>query len=276
MRIDAHQHFWTLGESWFEWPTPDLAAIHRDYAPGDLAPLLERGTIDGTVLVQVAAQKEETVNLLGIAEGTDFVRAVVGWVDLEARGAVADIERFRSHPKFRGVRPMIQAISDVDWMLRPKLEPALKAAQHLGLTFDALVKPQHLAALAVFADRYPNLPIVVDHGAKPEIAHGREGFERWAPLMTALAERPNVCCKVSGLLTEAGGRRGASDLAPFVDHLLDVFGPERLMWGSDWPVVELAVSYEAWLEMARSYFEKLSPDEQDAVFGGVACNFYRL
>lgn len=276
MLIDAHQHFWRLEEPWFEWPTPDLAPIHRDYSPGDLAPLLARGKIDGTVLVQVAARADETVNLIRIAERTDFVRAVVGWVDLEDRGAVADLERLKAHRKFRGVRPMIQAIADVDWMLRPTLEPALKAVQHLGMTFDALVKPQHLAALIVFADRYPGLPIVVDHSAKPEIARGRVGFERWAPVMKVLAQRPNVFCKLSGLLTEAGGRTSPSDLAPFIDHLLHVFGPKRLMWGSDWPVVELAAPYGTWLDMVRIHLDGLSPDEQAAIFGGVASSFYRL
>lgn len=276
MLIDAHQHFWSLDEPWFEWPTPDLAPIHRDYAPGDLAPLLTRGEIGGTVLVQVAARTDETMNLLGIAERTDFVRAVVGWVDLEDRGALADLERFKAHPKFRGIRPMIQAIADVDWMLRPALEPALRAVQRLGLTFDALVKPPHLDALIAFADRYPNLPIVADHGAKPEISLGRVGFEQWAPRIGALAQRPNVCCKLSGLLTEARDRTSLSDLAPFIGHLLDVFGPKRLMWGSDWPVVELAAPYGTWLDMARSHLNGLSPDEQESIFGGTARSFYRL
>lgn len=276
MRIDAHQHFWSLTEPWFEWPTPNLERIHRDYAPSDLSPLLERGGIDGTVLVQVAARTDETDNLLRTAERTDFVRAVVGWVDLEGVDATADLERFKSHPKFRGIRPMIQAIADADWMLRPTLEPALKSVQRFGLTFDALVKPPHLGALVAFADRYPNLPIVADHGAKPEIALGRDGFERWAPRIGALAQRPNVCCKLSGLLTEAGARTNSSDLAPFIDHLLDVFGPDRLMWGSDWPVVELTAPYGSWLDMARAHLSGLSPDEQAAIFGGAARSFYRL
>jgi L-fuconolactonase len=274
--VDSHQHFWTLASPWFDWPTPDLEAIHRDFGPADLSPLLAAGGVSNTVIVQAAPHRDETRDLLRMAERAPFVAGVVGWIDLERASHRSDLEQFAGHPKFRGIRPMIQSIPDPAWMLRPGLAQSLAAVERLGLTFDALVKPPHLDALTAFVDRYPNLPVVVDHGAKPEIAKGRDGFEAWAPKMAALAERPQVFCKLSGLLTEAGSRTGWDDLRPFVDHLLAAFGPQRLMWGSDWPVVELAAPYGTWLAYVRRYVARLSPDEQDAILGAVACRFYRL
>jgi L-fuconolactonase len=274
--VDSHQHFWSLRDPWFDWPTPDLAPIYRDIGPADLKPELEAAGVSRSILVQVAPDVAETQHLLDIADAHEFVAGVVGWVDLETHAAIADLERFAARGKFVGIRPMIQAIPDADWMLRPALAPGLAAVQRLGLTFDALVRPQHLQALCAFVDRYPDLPVVIDHGAKPAIAAGREGFAAWADPIAAVAERPQVRCKLSGLLTEAGDRANAEDLAPFIDHLLEIFGPERLMWGSDWPVVELAASYATWIELARGHLAGLSRSEQSAIFGDVASRFYRL
>ena len=274
--VDSHQHFWSLSTPWFDWPTPDLKPIYRDYAAEDLRPQIEAAGVSQTVIVQAAPRLEETTFILGIADETDFVAGVVGWIDLEQPGHLADLERFADNSKFRGVRPMIQSIPDVNWMLRPGLQPSLTAVERLGLTFDALVKPPHLEALVAFVDRYPNLPVVVDHGAKPEIAKGRDGFDAWADRIAAVAERPQVFCKLSGLLTEAGERTGVDDLRPFVDHLIDVFGPQRLMWGSDWPVVELAAPYSDWLAQARVFVAKLSETEQKLILGDVARMFYGL
>jgi L-fuconolactonase len=274
--VDSHQHFWSLSTPWFDWPTPDLKPIYRDYAAEDLRPQVEAAGVSQTVIVQAAPRLEETTFILGIADETDFVAGVVGWIDLEQPGHLADLERFADNSKFRGVRPMIQSIPDVNWMLRPGLQPSLTAVERLGLTFDALVKPPHLEALVAFVDRYPNLPVVVDHGAKPEIAKGRGGFDAWADRIAAVAERPQVFCKLSGLLTEAGERTGVDDLRPFVDHLIDVFGPQRLMWGSDWPVVELAAPYSDWLAQARVFVAKLSETEQKLILGDVARMFYGL
>lgn len=274
--IDAHQHFWSLNDPWFRWPTSDLAAIYRDVGPTDLKPLLDAAGVSRSILVQVAPDTAETHHLLDLAAENAFIAGVVGWVDLEAREAIADLERFAARKKFVGIRPMIQAIPDVEWMLQPHLEPALAAVQRLGLTFDALVHPRHLSALCTFVDRYPELPVVIDHGAKPAIERGQDGFAEWAAPIRAAAQRPHVRCKLSGLLTEAGDRTRALDLAPFIDHLLEVFGPERLMWGSDWPVVEMAASYETWLDLARAHLARLSQNEQRSIFGEVASRFYQF
>ena len=274
--VDSHQHFWSLGTPWFDWPTPDLKPIYRDYAPADLRPHIEAAGVSRTVIVQAAPNREETDFILGLANETDFVAGVVGWIDLEQPAHLADLERFASNPKFRGVRPMIQSIPDVDWMLRPTLQSSLAEVERRGLTFDALVKPPHLDALLAFVDRYPNLPVVVDHGAKPEIFRGQDGFDAWAGKIAAVAERPHVFCKLSGLLTEAGERTRPEDLQPFVDHLIDIFGPQRLMWGSDWPVVELAAPYSDWLSQVRGFIARLSKSEQTLILGDVARRFYRL
>jgi len=276
MVVDSHQHFWSLGMPWFDWPTPDLEPIYKDYAPADLRPLIEAAGVSKTVLVQAAPNLEETGFILDIAQETDFVAGVVGWIDLEQPAHLADLERFADHPKFRGVRPMIQSIPDVNWMLRPALRPCLMRVQQLGLTFDALIKPPHLDAFIQFIDLYPDLPVVVDHGAKPEIAKGRAGFDAWAGRIAAVAARPQVFCKLSGLLTEAGDRNRRDDLLPFVEHLIEVFGPQRLMWGSDWPVVELAAPYPDWFAQAKAFIARLSEAEQRLILGDVARNFYRL
>jgi L-fuconolactonase len=274
--VDSHQHFWSLRTPWFDWPTPDLKSIYKDYAPADLRPELDATGVAKTVLVQAAPNLEETKFILDIALKTDFVAGVVGWIDLEDHGQLADLERFADISKFRGIRPMLQSIPDVNWMLRPDLQSSLAVVERLGLTFDALVRPQHLDALAAFVDRYPNLPVVIDHGAKPEIARGRAGFDAWADRIAAVARRPQVFCKLSGLLTEAGKRTRAEELAPFIDHLLVIFGPQRLMWGSDWPVVVLVSPYPAWLARVRAVIARLSETEQKLILGDVARNFYRL
>lgn len=276
LRIDSHQHFWSLDDPWFCWPTPDLRPIYRNVGPDDLRPLLKAAGIDRTILIQVAPCVAETDRLLDIATATEFVAGVVGWVDLETEGGIADLERMSTRRGFVGVRPMMQSIPDVNWMLRPSLGPALEAVQQLGLTFDALVQPRHLSTLCAFADRYPNLRIVIDHAAKPSIREGRVGFDAWADAIEALATRPHVWCKLSGLLTEARSRASKDGIAPFVDHLLDSFGPERLMWGSDWPVVELAGTYNGWIELTRSCLAQLSIHERELIFGEVAREFYRL
>ena len=222
--VDLHQHFWSLADPFFCWPTPDLGSIYKDFGPNELRPHLEAADVSCTVLVQVAPVTAETDRLLDIASGTDFVGGVVGWIDLEEDECIEDLERLSANGKFVGIRPMLQSIPDPSWMLQPSLSAGLGALEHLGLTFDALVQPRHLDALCAFADRYAGLRIVVDHGAKPAIRDGKTGFDVWAPKIAMLAKRSNVWCKLSGLLTEAGSRKGPRDLSPYLDHLLRVLG----------------------------------------------------
>ncbi len=270
--IDAHQHFWRLDRGDYGWLGPALAPIYRDFSPDDLAPLLARHGIERTILVQAAPTVAETRFLLDVAARTPFVAGVVGWADFSAPDAAATIADLARDSRLVGLRPMVQDIADDDWLVRPELAPAFRALAAHGLVFDALVLPRHLPRLLVVAERHPDLAIVIDHLAKPEIRARR--LDPWRAGMAALAARPNVFCKLSGLVTEAGPGWTAADLRPYVAHVLAAFGPERLMWGSDWPVVDLAGGYDSWRAASLALFDGLSAAEREAVLGGTAARVY--
>jgi L-fuconolactonase len=273
VRVDAHQHFWRIKRGDYGWLTPDLGSIYRDYLPGDLAPLLGQVGIDSTILIQAAPSQAETVFLIDLAARTPFVAGVVGWIDFEAPDATDQIAVLTESRELVGLRPMIQDLADDAWMLRTALSPAIESMIGAGLTFDALIRPRHLPFLRQFADRWPALRIVIDHGAKPAIAAG--ALDHWASDIRAIARETRVCCKLSGLVAEAAAGQVEADLWPYVDVLTDAFGPDRLMWGSDWPVVNLASDYGSWLEVAaRAVARRVSPVDQDWIFGRAAAAFY--
>ncbi|OYU47735.1 MAG: amidohydrolase [Rhizobiales bacterium PAR1] len=276
LKIDAHQHFWRPARGDYGWLTPELGPIYRDFLPAELAPMLNAAGIDRTILVQAAPTVMETDWLLDLAEKTPFVAGVVGWADFAAPDAATKIAAFGEHPLLVGLRPMIHDIADPDWMLGAALEPAFAALKAAGLVFDALVKPPHLSRLLTLADRHPDLAIVIDHGAKPPISAGTldPWLNSWRADMAALAARANITCKLSGLVTEAGNAWDIGKLKPYVAHLLTVFGPDRLIFGSDWPVCTLAASYAAWHDAARALTAHLSAPQQDAIFGGNATRIY--
>jgi L-fuconolactonase len=275
--IDAHQHFWRLADRAGQWPPPSLTEIHRDFGPEDLLPTLERCKVAGTVVVQSLPSVADTEYLLALADQHDFVRGVVGWADLKAPDAVGQIECLVQHPRLKGLRPMLQDLDDDHWIDDPLLDRVVVAMLAHGLCFDALVLPRHLGPLLAFARRHPQLPIVIDHAAKPDIPRGQ--LRPWLTDLGALAALPQVHCKLSGLLTEAGPFPHAQRLQPWMEAVYRLFGPQRLIWGSDWPVLRLAGSYEGWLSMAMRLCEA-QPDATDdtlaAIFGGNARRFYRL
>ncbi|MEX3006968.1 amidohydrolase [Hoeflea sp. TYP-13] len=274
MRIDSHQHFWQLARGDYGWLTSDLKPIYRDFLPDDLAPLLQRGGIGGTVVVQAAPTVAETEFMLSLAAQESFIRGVVGWVDFETRSAPQQIAAMAQDPKLVSLRPMIQDIADVDWMLGDALAPAFRALIDCDLTFDALVKPPHLKNLHTLLTRHGDMRVVIDHGAKPQLHDGT--LDGWANDMAALARDTDAYCKLSGLVTEAGTGWTVDDLRPIVDHLLDTFGPERLIWGSDWPVCTLAASYGDWLDATDRLLSALSQSDLDAIMGGNAVHIYKL
>ena len=274
MRIDAHQHFWQLAARAGSWPPPSLAAIHRDFSLEDLAPLLAEHGIAGTVLVQSLPSEDDTYWMLALAGQDSFIRAVVGWTDLLALDAPAAIARLASHKKLKGLRPMLQDLSDEQWIANPALAPALNAMVEHGLRLDALVLPRHLPALLECARACPGLAIVIDHAAKPPIAEA--SFGRWREHMAQLAALPNVHCKLSGLVTEAKADWTVEDLRPYVDHVLNVFGAQRVIWGRDWPVVDLAGGYGAWLEASETLLAHLGQQDRNDIFGLNARRFYSL
>jgi L-fuconolactonase len=273
-RVDAHQHFWQLARGDYGWLTPAQAAIYRDFEPADLAPLLARAGVDATVLVQAAPTVAETRFLLDLAATTDFVAGVVGWAPLDARDAADVVADLARHARLRGLRPMLHDISDVDWMLRPALTAGLRAMAALDLTFDALVRPPHLPNLLRLLARHPDLRVVIDHGAKPEIAAGRR--DPWAEHMAHLARDTRAWVKLSGLVTEDGPGWSVERLRPYAEHLLREFGPDRMIFGSDWPVLTLRAGYGEWLAAAEALLDGLERPARDRVLGENAVACYRL
>jgi L-fuconolactonase len=273
-RVDAHQHFWRFDPARDAWITDDMALLRRDYLPDDLAPLLVEQGIDGTVAVQADQSEAETEFLLGLAERQPFIKGVVGWVDLRAADLRARLEHFCTFQHFRGVRHIAQAEAD-DFLSRDDVVRGVSRLGELGLTYDILVYAHQLPAALTLVERLPDQPFVVDHCAKPRIRDGT--LEPWATHMRKLARHSNVCCKVSGLVTEADWERWRpEDIRPYLDVVFEAFGAWRLMFGSDWPVSLLAGSYGRVAELIARYAEQLSADERADVFGGTAVRFYGL
>jgi len=276
MMIDAHQHFWHLSRGDYDWLTPEKGVLYRDYVPAELAPMLVDNEVGATVLIQAAASQAETRYLFGLAEAYPFIAGVVGWVDFEStdarRGISALIADGRG--KLKGLRPMIQDISDPRWILRPTLGAAFEAMIAHDLVFDALVRPEHIDVLRIRLMQHPTLRGVLDHAGKPDIAN--EGFDTWAESLERLARDTAVHCKLSGLLTEAGGRTSPEDLAPYIAHIFLCFGSKRVLWGSDWPVSNLACDYAHWLGLSRRLVNRFAPGQEQDVFGDTAARLYQL
>lgn len=273
--VDAHHHVWRLARGDYGWLTRDLAPIYRDFDLDDLRPLASAAGVTATVLVQAAPTVAETRFLIDVAKASDgLVRGVVGWCDLAAGDAVATLESLAREPLVKGVRPMLQDLPEAGWILAPAVEPALRAMPSLGLRFDALVKPRELPAIALMLDRHPDLAVVIDHGAKPAIAAG--SWQPWSELIGVVARHPRAHCKLSGLVTEAGAGWQADTLRRYVDRLLECFGPGRLLWGSDWPVVNLAGGYAAWHAATEVLLAGLDAGQVHAIRGGTARRFYGL
>jgi L-fuconolactonase len=270
--VDAHHHIWRLSRGDYGWLTPDLP-IHRDYMLDDLRPLL--GDIEATVLVQAAPTVAETTFMLDVARSSaGLVRAVVGWVDFMRPDAPACIERMSRDPLLKGLRPMLQDIEDTDWILRNQAQPAMAALITAGLRFDALVQPRHLPVLLTLCQRYPELRLVIDHGAKPAIAS--QQWQPWANDIARIARETQSRCKLSGLVTEARADWRMDELRRYVDHIVACFGANRVMWGSDWPVVNLAGGYTRWHHASIGLLAQLPPDEAAMIMGGTAADFYGI
>jgi len=274
VKIDAHFHCWQLARGDYGWLTPALAPIYRDVAVADWRAQAWPHGVRGGVLVQAAPTEAETRFLLAQADVNPAVLGVVGWVDMLAADAPARIEALARHPRLKGLRPMLQDIADPEWILQPAAAPALRAMAECGLVFDALVKSVHLPHILALAGRHPELRMVIDHGAKPGIAAGE--WQPWADAITRIAHETGAMCKLSGLLTEAGPRPAPGAVRRWGEHVLQSFGAERVVWGSDWPVLELAAPYPLWWAASRQLVEGLDAAGQAAVMGGNAMRLYRL
>lgn len=275
--IDAHQHLWDLGSVAYPWLTPDLAAINRTFTFDELEPQLDEHGVDRTVLVQAVNSFEDTEAMLAVARERPRVAGVVGWIPLlDPLDAAPVIERYAEDPHIVGVRHLIHDEPDPDWVVRDGVLASLGLLAEAGLTFDVVgVLPRHLEHVVTIARRHPDLRLVIDHLNKPPIAAGE--LQPWRDLLAATAGHPNVFAKMSGLSTAADWNTWtASDLQPYVDVALELFGPERVMFGGDWPVSLHAGDYATVIAAARANVAGLSPGEQEQVWGRTAARFYQL
>lgn len=275
MKIDAHQHFWHYSPQDYGWIGPGMETLKKDHLPGDLLPLLKASGIGGTIAVQARQLVEETDWLLELADRHSFMRGVVGWVDLCSPQLRGQLERFSGHPAFRGVRHVVQDEPDDRFMLREDFVRGIDMLGEFGLTYDILVFPRQLPAACELAEKFPDRPFVLDHVAKPLIRDGVMG--PWEEDIRRLAAFPNVFCKVSGMVTEAGWKSWRPpDFRPYLDVVFEAFGAGRVMFGSDWPVCTLAGTYAEVAGIVSDYVGQLSDEEQADVWGGVAARFYGL
>jgi L-fuconolactonase len=275
MTIDAHQHFWVYKPEDLPWIPPELPLLRRDYLPEQLAPLLRAGGVDGTVVVQAQHSQRETEWLLQLAERNPFIRGIVGWLDLRSPRLRGELERLAGKRRLKGLRHILQDEKEVDFMLGREFTAGIGLLREFGLSYDLVIAPRHLPAAVQLASRFPQQTFILDHIAKPLIKDGVRS--PWDADLRRLAALPNVFCKVSGLVTEADwGKWRAADFAPYLDIVWEAFGPERLMYGSDWPVCLLAGDYPRVQGLAAGYVGALSRDEQQAFWGGVAARVYRL
>jgi L-fuconolactonase len=276
MIIDAHQHYWQPRRGDYGWLEQAPMPLRKDFLPADIQAERRLAGVGASVLVQAAPTEAETRYLFELAHTDDDVLGVVGWVDFEAADVAARIEALvrDGDGLLVGLRPMAQDIADPDWLAKPVLDAAFDVLQQHGLAFDALVTPAQLPALARRLGREPSLRAVLDHAGKPSLACG--GFRAWAMQIDRLADHAQLHCKFSGLLTQLATDMPEQAMDDYVEHLFACFGSERLLWGSDWPVLTLRGDYRHWLALAQKYTQTLAPASEAAVFGDNARSFYRL
>lgn len=273
--IDSHQHFWQVGRFNYPWMSSDLGVLYRDYLPDDLAPILQHNGVKQTVLVQASNSVAESRWLLQLADENSFIAGVVGWVDLMSVEIDAQLDELCAHSKFKGVRHLVESEPHDDWLVQPSVLAGMKKLSERGLSYDLLVHTRHLRFVPQVAESCPDLSLVIDHLAKPPIA--RNEIEEWAQALKPVARYPNIHCKLSGLVTEANWSSWqANDLRPYVEYALEVFGADRMMFGSDYPVCLLAASYDRVLGSFQELLRGLSESDRDKIFSKNAGRFYRL
>ncbi|MAI66294.1 MAG: amidohydrolase [Phycisphaerae bacterium] len=274
-KVDTHQHFWQLSRGDYRWLTPDYGTLYQDFLPDNLTQQLSKNGISQTVLVQAAQTEEETQFLLELANKWSFVGGVVGWIDLESPTALTRLEHFTKNTYFKGIRPWLKDIDDAGWILKDKFTPIFECMSENHLTFDALITDIHLSNIQILAERHPNLSIVINHCAKPDLSQKISVF--WKSSLVNIGACANVCIKLSGLMTEAPkGKVSTEVLKPCFDHIMEVFGPDRILWGSDWPVLTLNGDYESWVSLTNSLLREVSFEDASKILAGNARTFYNL
>ena len=275
MRIDAHQHFWKYNSQRDSWITDDMRVLRADFLPHHLAPLLQQEGFDGCVAVQADQSEEETAFLLQLAEENPFIKGVVGWVDLQSSKVEERLGHFAQAKKLKGLRHIVQAEADEQFMLRPAFMHGISLLQTFNFTYDILIYPAQLPSAEKLVAAFPHQKFIVDHLAKPIIKSGE--VEKWEKDLRRLAQHQNVYCKISGMVTEADWQHwNQAHFTPYLDVVTEAFGTHRLVYGSDWPVCLLAATYQQQLGIVQKYFQTFSESEQAQIFGGNAQQFYQL
>lgn len=275
MKIDSHQHFWKYNPVEYAWISEEMDILKKDYLPSDLSPELSKINFDGCIAVQARQTLEETEWLLKLASENDFIKGVVGWVDLRSKELESQLKHFTQSEKLVGVRHVIHDEPDIDFMLRADFVKGLGKLEHFGLTYDLLLFPKHLENAIKLVSSFPRQKFILDHIAKPDIK--RNNSFSWAREIKLLSRFPNVFCKLSGMVTEADWKKWRpADINPYLDVVLDAFGTHRVMIGSDWPVCKVAGEYQDVMGVVSSYINKLGKAEQDLILGQNAVRVYKL
>jgi L-fuconolactonase len=274
-RIDAHQHFWNFDPVRDSWINDEMAILQRDFLPQDLQPLLTENNLDGSVLVQCDQSEMENEFLLNHASNFDFIKGVVGWVDLQSESVEDRLAYYHSFNKMKGFRHILQGEAERGMMLRPTFMNGISKLQNFDFTYDILIYPDQIQYVGELVRAFPDQKFVIDHIAKPNIKE--KSILEWKKGMEALAEYPNLYCKISGMVTEADWKnRGKDDCNPYMDVIVNSFGTKRIMFGSDWPVCLVAANYQQTMEIVVDYFSSFTQSEQEDFFGLNAINFYKL
>lgn len=274
-RIDAHQHFWTYDPRKHSWITGEMDVLQKDFMPPDLKKELDKVGMEGCIAVQADQREEETDFLLSLAERYDFIRGVVGWLDMRADNIRQRLEHYSSHPKLKGLRHLVQDEPDDRFMMRTDFLEGMKTLCDFDLTYDILIFARHLPVATAFVNCFPDQKFVLDHIAKPEIKE--QNTTQWEEGIRELAQHPYLYCKLSGLVTEADWERWSpEDFKPYLEVVFDAFGTQRLMFGSDWPVCKLAGEYEEVYRIIAEYIEPLNESEKNRILGGNAVQCYDI
>jgi len=274
-RVDAHQHFWVYNQKEYEWIDVSMVKLQRDFLPSHINKELKRNGIDFCVSVQARQTLQETKWLLELAQNNSFIKGIVGWVDLKSNSVEKDLEQFAAYKKFKGVRHVLQNEDDDRYMLQPDFKQGLSQLEKYGLTYDILIYPRHIKYACGLVSEFPQQKFIIDHLAKPLIKEGK--IEVWKKDMKELAKADNLFCKLSGIVTEANWNSWMQeDFVPYMETLLEIFGPNRLLFGSDWPVCTVAAKYEQVLGIVTNFISFLSPAEQAHIMGQNAIDFYNL
>jgi L-fuconolactonase len=275
LRIDSHQHFWNFDPEKFDWITEEMSLIKKDFLPGDLKYILQENNFDGCITVQVEQTEEENDFLLKAAQDNEFIKGVVGWIDLQLENIDERLAYYKQFERLKGFRHILQGEKKRDLMLSPDFKRGISLLNKYNFTYDVLIFPDQLVFAKQLVKEFPKQKFVIDHLAKPYIKDGR--IEEWKKDMEAIGSFENVYCKISGMVTEADWKNWkAKDFFPYLDVVVKSFGTNRIMYGSDWPVCLVAASYEQVLNIVREYFSSFSKNEQDLFFGGNAVKFYNI